>query len=144
MNGPGHYREAERLLAEITMGRDIVEASDTAQYIAAAQAHATLALAAATAMATYSDGEMQADDFWAWHTAAGVGGVQKPDDPYAGMTNADVMSASELAEYDRDAEFALDAADEERHLADAEANDHHDAADDEPYEDDNQDEDGEF
>lgn len=35
-------------------------------------------------------------------------------DPYEGMTNADVMSADEITEYDRDAELALDAADEER------------------------------
>lgn len=35
---------------------------------------------------------------------------------YEGMTNADVMSASELTEYDRDAEFYLDALDEERAL----------------------------
>lgn len=32
------------------------------------------------------------------------------------MTNADVMSGEELAEYDRDAEFRLDAADEQRAL----------------------------
>lgn len=37
---------------------------------------------------------------------------------YEHMTNADVMSADELAEYDRDAEFLLDAQDEAR---DAEA-----------------------
>lgn len=33
---------------------------------------------------------------------------------YDDMTNADVMSASEVAEYDRADEFALDAADEAR------------------------------
>lgn len=38
-------------------------------------------------------------------------------DPYEGMTNADVMSADEIAEYERDAELALDAADEERRAA---------------------------
>lgn len=43
------------------------------------------------------------------------------DDPYAGMTNADVMSGEELAEYDRDAEYAQDAADEARDIAEAEA-----------------------
>lgn len=36
---------------------------------------------------------------------------------YDDMTNADVMSGEELAEYDRDAEFALDAADEARAIA---------------------------
>lgn len=35
---------------------------------------------------------------------------------YDDMTNADVMSGEELAEYDRDAEFRLDAADEQRAL----------------------------
>ncbi|MET9073931.1 hypothetical protein ABZX95_17525 [Streptomyces sp. NPDC004232] len=35
-------------------------------------------------------------------------------DPYDGLTNADVMSAAELAEYDRDAEFRLDAEQEAR------------------------------
>ncbi|NUQ95183.1 MAG: hypothetical protein HOY79_01020 [Streptomyces sp.] len=35
-------------------------------------------------------------------------------DPYDGMTNADVMSGAELAEYDRDAEFRLDAEQEAR------------------------------
>ncbi len=36
------------------------------------------------------------------------------EDLYDGMTNADVMGYGELAEHDRDAEFALDAADEAR------------------------------
>lgn len=35
---------------------------------------------------------------------------------YDDMTNADVLSGEELAEYDRDAEIRLDAADEERAL----------------------------
>ncbi|MEU3620643.1 hypothetical protein ABZ725_51665 [Streptomyces sp. NPDC006872] len=35
---------------------------------------------------------------------------------YEHMTNADVMSADELAEHDRDAKFRLDAADEARAL----------------------------
>lgn len=36
---------------------------------------------------------------------------------YDGMTNADVMSYDQLAEYDRDADLLLDAADEQRGLA---------------------------
>lgn len=50
-----------------------------------------------------------------------------PDDD---MTNADVMGADEIAEYDRADEFALDAADEARYaeLADA---DH--ASEEEPW-----------
>lgn len=55
------------------------------------------------------------------------------DEPYP-LTNADVLSAEELYEYDRDDEFRLDADDEARNIAEAEANDHHDAYDDEPYE----------
>lgn len=45
-----------------------------------------------------------------------------------GMTNADVMSAAELAEYDRDAEFRLDAEQEARDAREAQDQ----AADDEP------------
>ena len=46
MDGPGHYRESERLIAE----RLIAE-----RQFAAAQVHATLALAAATAYPAYRD-----------------------------------------------------------------------------------------
>ena len=35
---------------------------------------------------------------------------------YDQLTNHDVMSATEMAEYDRDAEFAVDAADDARGL----------------------------
>lgn len=52
MNGPQHYREAERLLAQVA---DVVSLNYSTQtgetkadVLAAAQAHATLALAAAT------------------------------------------------------------------------------------------------
>ncbi|MFD3517725.1 hypothetical protein [Streptomyces sp. NPDC058657] len=47
-------------------------------------------------------------------------------DPYEGMTNRDVMSADEIEEYDRDGEFALDAADEERFAAEETAAAEHD------------------
>ncbi|MGI5348799.1 hypothetical protein ACQEU8_11470 [Streptomyces sp. CA-250714] len=36
------------------------------------------------------------------------------NEDYDQLTNHDVMSATEMAEYDRDAEFAIDAADEAR------------------------------
>jgi hypothetical protein len=79
--GPEHYRKAERLLAEITMGDDIVQASDTAHYIAAAQAHATLALAAATAM---SGRHIMHDfDYEAWDRVAGVQEDGDDDKPCA-------------------------------------------------------------
>jgi hypothetical protein len=53
MNGPEHYREAERLL-DVAMQSPIVRDSDAVN-IAAAQVHATLALAAATAYPAAKD-----------------------------------------------------------------------------------------
>lgn len=52
--------------------------------------------------------------------------LEAASDPYAGMTNADVMDASEMDADGRDAMFALDAADEERNIAAAEADDEFD------------------
>lgn len=55
-SGPQHYAEAERLLGEIGLGGDVLHEKRDAVpswapvYLAAAQAHATLALAAATAL----------------------------------------------------------------------------------------------
>jgi len=67
MTGPEHYREAERLLAELISinpgGGEMHRASEVA--LAAAQVHATLALSAATALST-SDAEIRA-----WATTAG-------------------------------------------------------------------------
>ncbi|MEU6057938.1 hypothetical protein [Streptomyces sp. NPDC047097] len=71
MTGPDHYREAERLLGmayHFTYGGDPVTGAALA---AEAQAHATLALAAATAMSGSSTG-MSRIDFTAWDKAAGV------------------------------------------------------------------------
>lgn len=49
MNGPEHYREAERLLSNITRDNGSVDYGDVAEsYAAVAQVHATLALAAVT------------------------------------------------------------------------------------------------
>ena len=57
MTGPQHYREAERLLAEVGKASDAW--GDAAEYVrqqlAAAQVHATLALAAATAYPAVRD-----------------------------------------------------------------------------------------
>jgi len=52
LRGPGHYRESERLLTTVDRARNLT--GDAAvewrrQQLAAAQVHATLALAAATA-----------------------------------------------------------------------------------------------
>jgi hypothetical protein len=50
MNGPGHYAEAERLLAYVTTEGDIdVDTFGVDLILQAAQVHATLAQAAATA-----------------------------------------------------------------------------------------------
>jgi hypothetical protein len=109
MTGPEHYIEAERLLS----GRNSLpeyDARPTAEDIAAAQVHATLALAAATATQT-SVSAFGADinhrDVDAWDDAASAGSA------YEGMTNSDVMGTDELYEMDRDAEFAHDAAADE-------------------------------
>lgn len=74
MTGPEHYREAERLIRDARIPEDLTQA----------QVHATLALAAATAMAgrptrsglaegSRIDG-MDTDDYVAWNDACGVEG----------------------------------------------------------------------
>lgn len=76
MTGPDHYREAERLIAAVTLdgthpdGSPLIR-SDEPQTIALAQVHATLALAAATGV---NDGQygMLPEDHTAWIDAAGV------------------------------------------------------------------------
>lgn len=50
---------------------------------------------------------------------------------YDEMTNEDVMSGEEMREYDQAAEALLDAQDEERHAAEAAADEEHD--DQEPF-----------
>lgn len=146
--GPFHYREAEEHVA-FAMATSLD--SEARLHLAAAQVHATLALAAATALNDGHEG-MRLTDQHAWRQVAtepeqsdtdepavyqervddehfveyaGEGGNftatlkrfdgAEIDDPDDGMTNADVMSGEELDEYDRAAEFALDAADAERY-----------------------------
>jgi hypothetical protein len=68
MNGPEHFAKAElfmRYAAENDLGGP---AERTA--LAAAQVHATLSLAAATAMAANPAGQMPQADWSAWHRAA--------------------------------------------------------------------------
>lgn len=67
MTGPEHYREAERL-GHMAQGQELAWAMFT---VAQAQVHATLALAAATAINDYPDGA-PIDDARAWRDAAGV------------------------------------------------------------------------
>ena len=71
MTGPEHYAEAERLLGIVSEA--VAEPGDVPlnkQIVAEAQVHATLALAAATAMAAAET--MDSRDFKAWDTVAGV------------------------------------------------------------------------
>ena len=77
MTGPEHYREAERLIQNLTTDTGAVYVEDgNEQVIALAQVHATLALAAATAMGAPVDGEgdsgLPPRDCKAWYDAAGV------------------------------------------------------------------------
>ncbi|MFE9003172.1 hypothetical protein ACFYOY_13670 [Streptomyces sp. NPDC007875] len=80
MTGPEHYREAERLLAEAD---NIAEhGGDMGEMIAAAQVHATLAHAAATAQAALVNGDhfigMPEADVAAWYEAAGTRAKKPP------------------------------------------------------------------
>ncbi|GGQ48564.1 hypothetical protein [Streptomyces asoensis] len=70
MTGPEHYTRAEQLLREVRDGHQ--EGTDVAAIIAAAQVHATLASAAATAMGCTENGGMARVDFNAWDAVAGV------------------------------------------------------------------------
>ncbi|MFJ2882378.1 hypothetical protein ACIQGT_14335 [Streptomyces sp. NPDC093108] len=84
MNGPHHYREAERLLVRahhFTYG-DGADPVTGHALAAEAQAHATLALAAATAMQAPVEGTepgMSVTEATAWYEAAGVKPQQKGD-----------------------------------------------------------------
>ena len=69
MTGPEHYREAERLLCWPKDGS--LPHQDIAMIHAEAQVHATLALAAATALCDPSSGQ-PAEDWKAWYGAAGT------------------------------------------------------------------------
>lgn len=80
MNGPEHFREAERLLADVAKARGAISAAGKggmaylpaaeahaienalASEIAQATAHATLALALATAEARYTEANLASGD----------------------------------------------------------------------------------
>ena len=81
MTGPEHYREAERLAeqADVVMNADYgwmggLSSEERLQrrmaYLADAQVHATLALAAATALVDYHSNDMTEGDQRAWYDAA--------------------------------------------------------------------------
>ena len=61
MTGPGHYQEAERLVAGILEGRYDESERPGSELLAIAQVHATLALAAATAVTSPVDAREWAD-----------------------------------------------------------------------------------
>lgn len=71
MTGPEHYRAAEQLLADVSTGGFVSDGTECANTIAAAQVHATLALAAATALGVGGDNPPD-DDAEAWWRAAGT------------------------------------------------------------------------
>lgn len=62
MNGPDHYREAERLAA--VAGDPAQSLAHQTQYAALAQVYATLALAAATAWRQALDGQGRVANQW--------------------------------------------------------------------------------
>lgn len=107
MTGPEHYAEAERRLL---MGWEEESTPERSAYLVAeAQVHATLALAAATAMGAVDAADISTADLDAWREVSAtrrIQQVQYDDEPSVG----DVMPASELHELDRADEFALDAA----------------------------------
>lgn len=86
MTGPEHYCEAERLLSDASFSttanglpctRDghLLSLEEIVAMRAAAQVHATLALAAATAMAAHGHpAGMHVVDFEAWDDVCGVEG----------------------------------------------------------------------
>lgn len=67
MTGPEHYLAAEQLLTSDPADEGL---PDKAHAIAEAQVHATLALAAATALNDF-DGGLSTANYNAWHNAAG-------------------------------------------------------------------------
>jgi hypothetical protein len=72
--GPEHYRKAEMLLADAFASNGTTfegHNPEADRLIAAAQVHATLAQAAAAAMASYSADGMEYADWRTWRAAAG-------------------------------------------------------------------------
>ncbi|RLU79266.1 hypothetical protein CTZ27_37110 [Streptomyces griseocarneus] len=68
MTGPEHYREAERL---VRLASRHTESSDALVLVTAAQVHATLALASATALTDAGgEGGMPIVDYNAWADAS--------------------------------------------------------------------------
>ena len=70
MTGPEHYKKAEFILKYV----DEMDAEAARHSVAVAQVHATLAQAAATAMAAYTDDGMTPEDWGVWSEVASVEG----------------------------------------------------------------------
>jgi thioredoxin-like negative regulator of GroEL len=69
MTGPEHYTRAEQLLREVRDGHQ--EGTDVAAILAAAQVHATLADAAASALIDETPRSDCFDNYRAWQQVAG-------------------------------------------------------------------------
>ena len=74
MTGPDHFREAEKIL-ELTSLEDHYRN----YHLQAAQVHATLALAAATALVAGDDGRTGLSDYDAWSEVASTAAAQRRD-----------------------------------------------------------------
>ncbi len=76
MTGPEHYAAAESLLQQLRQAQTsmtvTVTAEKTAAVMAEAQVHATLALAAATALQRGEAASLPRADYNAWEDAAGT------------------------------------------------------------------------
>lgn len=73
--GPEHYQKAEQLLADVRKAQASMtgkpSAEHIAQFIAQAQVHAALALAAATALDPSECGAPEYREYQAWRVVAG-------------------------------------------------------------------------
>ena len=77
MTGPEHYAAAERLMAALSV--DEAHHRENALLLASAQVHATLALAAATALRGDDEHGLAPLEYGPWHKVAG----QSKDDEAA-------------------------------------------------------------
>jgi hypothetical protein len=80
MTGPEHFREAERLIAQANSIMDGFPSDAYAQTLAEAQVHATLALAAATALPGEHPGDWQRE-IWAFGFEGEPGSEPEEHDP---------------------------------------------------------------
>jgi hypothetical protein len=78
VTGPEHFKQAEQLLADARSGtpEEPYYIGDIGPTLAAAQVHATLALAAATAMGCASEDGPPAPDWDAWREICSAAAVR--------------------------------------------------------------------